>query len=347
MTGRTINLDGEAVGAVVHELVHVVQQYGQRRSDRGLPAPFWLTEGIADYVRWFLYEPDSCGAGVVDPSEAKLTAGYRVTANFLHWLTAKHADAVPLINQALRTGAYDDQFCRQHFGSSLAEFARQWQRQQFAAAEEGAPNTLTAAERSAGWQVLWNGVDFAGWHSYHEKVVLPGWQIQNGVITCADPHHAGDLCTNEQFGAFELQLEYRIARGGNSGVMFHVDNRGGTTWASGPECQLLDNLEGKDPQRAGWLYGLYQTETDTTRPAGEWNHLRLLVAPERCEHAMNGVVYFAYDMRSSDFAQRVAKSKFARMPRFAKAGKGFLALQGDHGLISFRNLKIRPIEAKK
>jgi len=117
---------------------------------------------------------------------------------------------------------------------------------------------------------------------------------------------------------------------GNSGIMFHVDNQGG-----------------KDPQRAGWLYGLYKTEVAATHPAGEWNHLRLLIAPEKCEHAMNGVLYFTYVMDSADFAQRLAKSKFARMPKFAKARTGFLALQGDHGLISFRNLKIRPIATKK
>lgn len=342
------NLDGEAVGAVVHELVHVVQQYGQRRGDRGLPPPGWLTEGIADYVRWFLYEPDSHGADHIDPQAARLTAGYRATANFLHWLTAKHADAVPVLNQALRTGAYNDQLCRQHFGSTLAEFGRQWQGQLLAAAaNEGAPNTLTVAERRAGWRLLWNGVDFAGWHSYHQKGVLPGWQIKDGVITCADPHNAGDLCTNEQWGAFELALDYNISPGGNSGIMFHVDNQGDTTWASGPECQLLDNKAGKDPQRAGWLYGLYNTEVDATHPAGEWNHLRLLITPEKCEHEMNGVLYFTYVMDSADFAQRLAKSKFARMPKFAKAEKGFLALQGDHGLISFRNLKIRPIVPKK
>ncbi len=342
------NLDGEAVGAVVHELVHVVQQYGQRRGERVLPAPGWLTEGIADYVRWFLYEPDSHGADHIDPSAARLTAGYRVTANFLHWLTASHADAVPALNRALRAGTYNDQFCRQQFGSTLSELGRQWQRELLAAAaNETAPNTLSVAERRAGWRLLWNGKDFVGWHSYHQKGVLPGWQIKDGVITCVDPHNAGDLCTNEQYGAFELSLEYNISSGGNSGIMFHVDNQGGTTWASGPECQLLDNKDGKDPQRAGWLYGLYSTEVDATRPAGEWNHLRLLITPELCEHEMNGVLYFKYVMNSADFAQRLAKSKFARMPKYAKSSTGFLALQGDHGLISFRNIKVRPVVAKK
>jgi hypothetical protein len=343
------NLDGEAKGAVVHELVHVVQQYGQRPRDRGMPAPGWLTEGIADYIRWYLYEPESHGADRINPSSANITAGYRVTANFLNWLSATHADAVPVLNSALRTGAYSTSFCTEHFGKRLPELGKQWQKELLAKDEavNGGPNTLTIDERRAGWQLLWNGKDWQGWHSYHHKDVLPGWQIKDGVITCADPHNAGDLCTNEQYDAFELSLEYNISRGGNSGIMFHVNNQGGATWASGPECQLLDNKEGKDPQRAGWLYGLYSTQVDATRPAGEWNQLRILISPEGCAHQMNGVTYFQYMLNSPDFNQRLAKSKFASMPKFAKSGTGFLALQGDHGLISFRNLKIRPIVPKQ
>lgn len=342
------NLDGEAKGAVVHELVHVVQQYGQRPRDRGEPAPGWLTEGIADYVRWYLYEPESHGADIQNPSAANITAGYRVTANFLHWLSATQEDAVQVLNTALRTGTYSSKFCTERFGKRLPELGKQWQKELLAKdeASNGGPNTLTFEERRAGWQLLWNGKDFRGWHSYHEKDVLPGWQIKDGVITCADPHNAGDLCTNEQYDAFELYLEYNISRGGNSGIMFHVNNQGGATWASGPECQLLDNKEGKDPQRAGWLYGLYNTQVDATRPAGEWNQLRILISPEGCAHQMNGVTYFQYLIGSPDWNQRLAKSKFASMPKFAKSPTGFLALQGDHGLISFRNLKIRPIAPK-
>jgi hypothetical protein len=86
---------------------------------------------------------------------------------------------------------------------------------------------------------------------------------------------------------------------------------------------------------------------DATKPAGEWNHVRLLISPEKCEHAINGVKYFDYVLGSPEFNERVAKSKFAKMPMFAKTGKGHIALQGDHGQVSFRNLKVRLIEPKK
>jgi len=216
-----------------------------------------------------------------------------------------------------------------------------------ARAADFTPVELTDAERKDGWKLLFDGKDLTGWHSFGRKEVRPGWQVEDGAILCADPHDAGDLCTNDQYGDFELVLDYCIAPGGNSGIMFHVTDAGGATWATGPECQLLDNKAGRDPQKAGWLYGLYDTDVDATRPAGQWNHLRLLITKDKCEHVMNGVKYFDYVLHSDDFEQRLAKSKFASMPKFAKFDAGYIALQGDHGLISFRNIKIRPIEAKK
>ena len=70
---------------------------------------------------------------------------------------------------------------------------------------------------------------------------------------------------------------------------------------------------------------------DATKPVGEWNHVRLLITPEKCEHEINGVKYFEYVLHSDDFNARVAKSKFANMPDFAKSDIGYIALQGDHG----------------
>ena len=83
---------------------------------------------------------------------------------------------------------------------------------------------------------------------------------------------------------------------------------------------------------------------DATKPVGEWNHVRLLVTPQKCEHEINGVKYFEYVLHSEDFNKRVAASKFSKMPGFAESDIGSVALQGDHGSISFRNIKIRPIK---
>jgi hypothetical protein len=216
-------------------------------------------------------------------------------------------------------------------------------------------NTLTAEEKAAGWKLLFNGQDYSGWHNFKSPDVRPGWQVKDGALVCADPHNAGDIVTPDQYDWFELQLEYNITPAGNSGIIFRVADEGGAVWATGPEFQLEDNKEAKDPQRCGWLYALYQPADDpktgkpidATKPAGEWNHVRLLITPEKCVHEINGVKYFEYQLGSEDFKSRVAKSKFAKMPLFAKFDRGYIALQGDHGQVSFRNIKIRPIEVKK
>jgi len=212
-------------------------------------------------------------------------------------------------------------------------------------------NTLTAAEKAAGWHSLFDGSDLAGWHSFKQEGVRLGWQVRDGALVCVDPHTAGDLVTDEKFSAFELELDYNIAEGGNSGIFFHVTDAGSAVWATGPEFQLEDNAKAADAQRCGWLYGLYQPPVDpgtgrpldATRPAGEWNHVRLLVTPEKCLHEINGVKYFEYVLGSDDFNARVAASKFSKMPLFAKSPVGRIGLQGDHGRVAFRNLKIRPL----
>jgi hypothetical protein len=218
-----------------------------------------------------------------------------------------------------------------------------------------AQNELTPAEKSQGWQLLFNGKDFSGWHNFKHDGVRPGWQIKDGALVCADPHNAGDIVTSNKFDWFELQLDYSISEAGNSGVMYHVTDDGPAVWATGPEFQLEDNHAAADPIRCGWLYALYQPPNDAktgkpldaTKPVGEWNHVRLLISPTKCEHEINGVKYFDYVLGSDDFNARVAKSKFSRMPNFAKSTTGYIALQGDHGQVSFRNIKIRPLPAGK
>lgn len=215
-------------------------------------------------------------------------------------------------------------------------------------------NVLTATEKAAGWQLLFDGSTFSGWHNFKKDGVRPGWQIKDGALVCTDPHNAGDIVTSNQFEWFELQLDYNISEGGNSGIIFRVADAGGAVWATGPEFQLEDNAKAADPVRCGWLYALYQPPLDpatgkildATKPVGKWNHIRLLVTREKCEHEINGIKYFEYVLGSDDFNGRVAKSKFAKMPLFAKSDKGFIALQGDHGSVSFRNIKIRPIAVK-
>jgi hypothetical protein len=360
-------LDGEAKGAVVHELVHVVQQYGGgRRNPNSTRPPGWLVEGIPDYIRWFLYEPESGGAEITSRNiaNARHDASYRITANFLNWTVGEHgAEIIPKLNAAAREGRYNEDLWEEFTGSSLEKLSDEWKvfLQEKVDGEDGddgdasadGANALTDEEKAAGWVLLFNGQDLDGWHNFRRDGVRPGWQVNDGALVCADPHDAGDLCTDEQFDWFELQLEYNISEGGNSGIMFHVTDEGRTAWATGPEFQLEDNAKAADPIRCGWLYALYEPPADAatgkpldaTKPAGQWTHVRLLISPAKCEHEINGVKYFEYQLGSDEFKDRVAKSKFGSMPLFAKSNRGYVALQGDHGQVSFRNIKIRPLKA--
>ncbi len=355
------NLQGEALGAVMHELVHVVQQYGRARRSHSdaTRAPGWLVEGIADYIRWYHFEPQSHGTEVVlhNPGRARFDAGYRATARFLDWAILKYDKSlIQQLNAAAREGKYDDQLWKQYTGSTVQELGDEWKKslETKVAALGGSPdelsaNQLTDEQKNEGWKLLFDGKDFEGWSNFKTNTVRVGWQIKDGTLACVDPQHAGDLCTKEQFGSFELQLDYNISEGGNSGIMYHVTDQGRAAWATGPEFQLEDNKAARDPIRCGWLYALYQPpddpETgkplDATKAAGQWNHVRLLITPQKCEHEINGVKYFDYVIGSEDFNQRVAKSKFAEMPFFAKSHEGYISLQGDHGQVAFRNIMIR------
>ncbi|HUY89292.1 MAG TPA: DUF1080 domain-containing protein [Pirellulales bacterium] len=206
-----------------------------------------------------------------------------------------------------------------------------------------ASNALSEQEKQAGWKLLFDGRSTDGWRNYKQEKVGAGWKVEDGAL-CRAEQGAGDIIAKEQYDSFELSLEYKISKGGNSGLMFHVTEEGGAPWHTGPEIQIQDNKDGHDPQLAGWLYQLYKPEVDATKPAGEWNQLRIVITPEKCATYMNGVKYYEYVKGSQDWDERVAKSKFAKMPGFGKAAKGYICLQ-DHGNpVCFRNIKIRPIE---
>lgn len=227
---------------------------------------------------------------------------------------------------------------------------------------DDSPNQLTEAEKRGGWEILFDGKTTKGWRNYKSDKMGDGWVVNDGVIEWARKK-AGDIITDKQYENFELSLEYRISKGGNSGLMFHVTEAEDRPWKTGPEVQIQDNVDGHDPQKAGWLYQLYKPtkpkwamnaekqagiETpaidDATRPAGEWNQLYLRISPRLCQVALNGVSYFTFKKGSKDWDKRVAESKFAKMPLFGKATKGHICLQ-DHGNpVAFRSIKVRVLD---
>ncbi len=149
------NLKGEAAGSVVHEMVHVVQQYGRVRRDdpNATRTPGWLVEGIADYIRWFLFEPQTKGAEITERSfpRARYDASYRVTGNFLNWATEKYdRELVVKLNAAARQGRYREDMWKSCTGKTLAELGDEWReshrvRLGIAVANDGAGPTTGAS----------------------------------------------------------------------------------------------------------------------------------------------------------------------------------------------------------
>lgn len=206
-------------------------------------------------------------------------------------------------------------------------------------------NTLSPAEIRDGWMLLFDGKSTKGWHNFKAKGVGPGWVVEDGVLTSKDYATAGDIVTDQTFDWFELTLDFNLGRGQNSGIMFRVVEEGEAAWHSGPEVQIYDHAPQEGVQITGYLYQLYAPTVHAAKPAGFWNSLRIVVAPDKCWTEVNGVKYYEYVYGSPDFWARVAKSKFAEFPGFAKAKRGSIGIQGDHGTVSFKNIKIRPIKA--
>jgi hypothetical protein len=214
-----------------------------------------------------------------------------------------------------------------------------------ATAQNGAANTLTAAEKAAGWKLLFDGKTVSGWRGFKTPTPPAGWKAIDGTLARAEG--GGDLMTVNQYGDFELQLQWKISKGGNSGIMFHVTEEGGQTYESGPEMQVLDNAGHKDGEApitsAGSNYAVHPPVRDVSKPVGEWNDVRLVVKGPHVEHWLNGVKVVEYDLWSADWEKRVLASKFAKMPPYGRAKRGHIAIQ-DHGdAVWYRNIKIKEL----
>lgn len=215
------------------------------------------------------------------------------------------------------------------------------------------PNTLTAVEREQDWKSLFDGKSTNGWHGFRMTETPQGWQVRNGMLVCgvnskAKPKPHTDIVTSESFGDFELQFEWKTSPGGNSGVFFRVSENAEAVYDLAPEFELRDNAAWTDsPYTAGANYGLHVPARDATQPIGQWNHSSILVEGDHVEHWMNGNKIVEYELFSADWRERLKRSGFGRNAGFAKIRQGPIALQ-DYGTeVSFRNIKIRPIDSAR
>jgi hypothetical protein len=213
----------------------------------------------------------------------------------------------------------------------------------FAAAEN---NALTPPEHDAGWQLLFDGQSLTGWRGMTTVTPPDGWAVTDGAIVRT--HKSGDLLTAAEYGDFELSIEWKVEDATNSGVLYRVGLGENTTYRTGPEYQILDNLkarDNKDPKHlAGALYDLVAPPQDVTKPVGEWNLTRIVVRGWHIQHWLNGVPIVDIDLATPEGQALIAQSKFKTMPRFATLSRGRIALQDHDDSVWYRNIKIRELK---
>jgi len=208
--------------------------------------------------------------------------------------------------------------------------------------------TLTPEEVAAGWKLLFNGTDLTGWKGYKTDAPGAGWVAEDGVLALT-AGGAGDLMTVEQYGPFELSLEWKISPNGNSGIIYLIREEADATntYNTGPEMQVLDNdghADGKIPShRAGALYDIEVPPDGAVKPVGEWNEAVVRFTGSEIEHWLNGVLVSESSYGDEAWKAKVAASKFKQWPTFGTFPSGHIALQ-DHGdKVWYRNIKIRPL----
>ena len=204
------------------------------------------------------------------------------------------------------------------------------------------PNTLTPKEQSDGWRLLFDGKTTNGWRGFRQQRLPDGWKAVDGALTRVAK--ATDIVTVDEFGDFELSIDWKITANSNSGIFFRVTEDDDVMWHTAPEFQLIDNAY-KEPlkpaQLAGANYDLDPPSRDVTKPIGSWNETRLLVKGSHVEHWMNGVKVVEYELWSEDWERRVQASKFKDFPKYARARRGHIGLQ-DHGdWVAYRNIRIK------
>jgi hypothetical protein len=215
------------------------------------------------------------------------------------------------------------------------------------------PNTLGDEEQNGGWQLLFDGQTTEGWRGYRSDTVPASWKVENGSLLSrpVEGESRGDIITVDQFDNFELRLEWKMTKGGNSGVIYRATEEHNQVWESGPEFQVLDNaghLDGLNPlASAGACYAVFAPARDATRPLGQWNQTRILAQGKHVEHWLNGEKLLEYEVDSDHWRAHVKTSKFFPTAygqgNWGRALEGHIGLQDYGGAIEYRDIKIRPL----
>jgi hypothetical protein len=205
--------------------------------------------------------------------------------------------------------------------------------------------SLSAEEKAGDWKPLFDGKSLQGWHSFKKhETPTQGWVIEAGVLHHLAKGGGGDLVSESTYDQFELEWDWKIAPGGNSGVKYFITEE--RKQAIGHEYQLIDDERHADakigPDRTtGALYDVIPPRNAHPHAAGEWNTSRIVVRGKHVEHWLNGTKTVEYDLESEALKKAIEVSKFKDVAGFGTQFKGHILLQ-DHGdEVWFRNIRIR------
>lgn len=227
-------------------------------------------------------------------------------------------------------------------------------------APAAAPPPPPTMEMKAGeWVDLFNGTDLTGWHTYGKEGVGAAWKVADGAIYLDvankdgwQAEGGGDIVTDKAYGNYELELEWKISKNGNSGIIYNIVEKPDYQypWLTGPEMQVLDNdghADGKiKTHRAGDLYDFISVAEENVKPVGEWNQAKLVVTDGHAEHWLNGKKQVEYTNKGPEWEAMIDKSKFKDYDAFGMSTSGKISLQ-DHGdAVWFRNIRIRELPSE-
>jgi hypothetical protein len=209
-------------------------------------------------------------------------------------------------------------------------------------------NTLTTAEKKAGWKLLFDGKSTEGWRTYQNQP-NDSWEVVNGELHCKKNgvKKRSDLITKDEYASFELQFDWKVGKGANSGALYHVLETHHSSYETGPEYQLIDDLgypeKLEEWQKSGSDYAMHPPLKIASKPAGEYNHTRILVNGDHVQHWLNGVKVADFHSWTPEWEKLKKEGKWKDYPDYGMAKSGYIALQDHGGGIWFRNIKIKKL----
>ena len=216
------------------------------------------------------------------------------------------------------------------------------------------------SSKDSEWIYMFDGKTTDGWRGYNNEIMPKKWEVINGELTFntelkleKDWDGGNDIIYyKEQFENFELYLEWKLPKGGNSGVFYHVQEGYNAPHNISPEYQILDddgweeinNAKLKNWQKAGANYGMHEPNiSKKLNPSGQWNSSRIIHDNNKVEHWLNGKIILSFFKDSDDWNKKRNSEIFRNKTDYGKFKKGYIALQDHDTPIWFRNIRIKKL----